>query len=102
MKALLLCIPKAQAIGHNGAGDIDVLAGGRATWGKDTIYSGVQIIRSDIVSNIAENVFSLKAVWKDLEKKDQLTAVTYPGRWCDVGHPAGVALAENMLGYSDV
>lgn len=102
MKALLLCIPKAQAIGHNGAGDIDVLAGGRATWGKDTIYSGVQIIRSDVVSNIAENVFSLKAVWKDLEKKDQLTAVTYPGRWCDVGHPAGVALAENMLGYSDV
>jgi len=102
MQVLLLCIPKARAIGHSGTGDLDVLEDGHAKWGTDTIYSGLQIIRSDTVSNIAENVFSLKTVWDQLEAKGQLHAVTYPGRWCDVGHPDGIKLAEDMLGYADV
>ncbi|WP_439122110.1 nucleotidyltransferase family protein [Marivita sp.] len=102
MQVLLLCIPKARAIGHSGIGDLDVLEDGHAKWGTDTIYSGLQIIRSDTVFNMAENVFSLKTVWDQLEAKGQLHAVTYPGRWCDVGHPDGIKLAEDMLGYADV
>lgn len=102
MQALLLCVPKAQTIGHAGMGDIDISPNGRATWGIETIYSGVQIIRSDIVSNTPENVFSLKAIWQKLEANGKLKAVAYPGRWCDVGHPDGITLAEDMLRTTDV
>lgn len=102
MTALLLCVPKAQAIGHIGKGDIDIDTNGRATWGTETIYSGVQMIRADIVSNVAENVFSLKSVWDQLEADGTLRAIRYPGEWCDVGHPGGITLAEDMLGYTDV
>lgn len=102
MQALLLCIPKTRAIGHSGSGDFDVDARGHATWGTQTVYSGVQIIRSKLVSDMAQNVFSLKAIWQELEAAGRLNAILYPGRWCDVGHPDGVTLAEEMLGYSDV
>ncbi|MEN8657036.1 nucleotidyltransferase family protein [Marivita sp.] len=102
MQALLLCVPKAQTIGHAGKGDIDISPNGRATWGIETIYSGVQIIRSDIVSNTPETVFSLKAIWQKLEANGKLKAVVYPGRWCDVGHPDGITLAEDMLRTTDV
>lgn len=102
MQALLLCVPKAQTIGHAGKGDIDISPNGRATWGIETIYSGVQIIRSDIVSNTPETVFSLKAIWQKLEANGKLKAVAYPGRWCDVGHPDGITLAEDMLRTTDV
>lgn len=101
-QALLLCVPKTQTIGHSGTGDIDILPDGRAVWGTETVYSGVQIIRADLVSNWPETAFSLKAVWQDLTASGQLRAVTYPGRWCDVGHPDGITLAEDMLGSADV
>jgi N-acetyl-alpha-D-muramate 1-phosphate uridylyltransferase len=28
--------------------------------------------------------------------------VRYTGKWCDVGHPEGITLAENMLRDADV
>lgn len=102
MQALLLCVPKAQTIGHVGKGDIDILPDGHARWGTETVYSGVQIIRSELVSNTTENVFSLKAIWEVLEARGDLHAVAYPGRWCDVGHPEGIILAEDMLRSADV
>jgi len=102
MQALLLCVPKANAIGHIGGGDIDIDDSGYATWGEDKIYSGVQIIRTDIVSNMAQNVFSLKAVWEEMVTQGALRAMTYPGLWCDVGHPDGIACAEAMLADHDV
>jgi MurNAc alpha-1-phosphate uridylyltransferase len=30
-------------------------------------------------------------------KDQRLFGLSYPGQWCDVGHPEGIALAENML-----
>lgn len=102
MQALLLCVPKDQTVGHTGPGDIDIDAQGNAVWGTDTVFSGVQMIRTDIVSNMAEDVFSLKSVWTTLEAQGRLHAVSYPGRWCDVGHPQGITLAEAMLRQEDV
>jgi len=102
MQALLLCVPKGRAIGHAGKGDFDISDDGTATWGDDAIYTGVQIIRLDTVSETAQDVFSLKTVWERLEAQGQLRAVTYPGEWCDVGRPEGIVLAEKMLGYGNV
>lgn len=102
MDALLLCVPKGQTIGHTGKGDIDIGQDGHATWGTETVYSGVQILRAKTVSETPERVFSLKTVWQRLEAKSALHAVVYPGRWCDVGHPGGIGLAEQMLRSADV
>lgn len=102
MQALLLCVPKSQVIGHTGSGDLDVSKEGYGSWGTETVYSGVQLIRTNCVSDTPENVFSLKSVWEKLESQGALRAITYPGRWCDVGHPGGIALAEKMLGFDNV
>ena len=102
MQALLLCVPKTNAIGHLGKGDFDVSGDGHAVWGDDTIYSGVQIIRTELVSNTEKSVFSLRDIWVDLIDQNALHAVTYPGLWCDVGHPDGITQAEAMLAGHDV
>ena len=102
MLALLLCVPTSNVIGHNGKGDFDIDPSGTAHWGTKYVYSGVQIIRADIVSNTPEHVFSLKNNWIDLERRGLLYAINYPGQWCDVGHPAGIELAEQMLDAPDV
>ena len=102
MQALLLCVPKTNAIGHLGKGDFDVSGDGHAVWGDDTIYSGVQIIRTELVSNTEKSVFSLRDIWVDLIDQNALHAVTYPGLWCDVGHPDGSTQAEAMLAGHDV
>ncbi|WP_439524207.1 nucleotidyltransferase family protein [Marivita sp.] len=101
-QALLLCIPNANAIAHSGKGDLNIDDAGCATWGSQTIYSGVQLIRTELVSDTPQNVFSLKQIWEQLEQAGQLRAVVYPGKWCDVGHPDGIAMAEQMLGYANV
>lgn len=101
MQALLLCVPLPRAIGRIGRGDFD-LGDGRARWGSDAVYTGVQMIRTDLVSGMAEDVFSLRTIWERLAAEDRLNAVTYPGKWCDVGHADGILLAEQMLSHTDV
>ncbi|MCL3881596.1 nucleotidyltransferase family protein [Marivita sp. GX14005] len=102
MKALLLCVPCERAAGHDARGDLDILPDGRAVWGTKTVFTGLQIIRTDIVANHPASVFSLKAIWDDLEADGTLRAIAYPGQWCDVGHPEGIALAEALLDDPDV
>jgi MurNAc alpha-1-phosphate uridylyltransferase len=98
MDALLLCIPVEQAVGHAGAGDFTIAPDGRASRGPGLVYSGVQIIKPDLLHEIAEKAFSLNVLWDRMLAKGRLSAAPYPGRWCDVGHPAGIAQAEAMLG----
>jgi MurNAc alpha-1-phosphate uridylyltransferase len=102
MDALLLCIAKPQAIGHAGAGDFILKDDMRAKRGPGAIYSGVQIIKTDLLHDIPEASFSLNLLWDKMLAKDRLFATTYPGTWCDVGRPEGIKLAEDMLGWSDV
>ena len=102
MQALLLCVPTSHAIGHTGPGDFDLDENGRASWGRETVYSGVQILRTGLVSDTPESVFSLKAIWEQLAAKDMLHGIRYPGTWCDVGHSDGIVLAERLLGDRDV
>ena len=96
MEALLLCIPPAQAIGHKGQGDF-VSEGGTVSRGPGLIYSGAQILRTDGLRDIPEDSFSLNLLWNDMLKRGTLHILPYPGQWCDVGHPEGITLAEEML-----
>lgn len=102
MDALLLCIPKENAIGHKGNGDFILADNGQLTYGAGDVYTGVQIIKTDLLSEINETSFSLKLLWEKLLAHNRMFGVRYAGRWCDVGTPEGITLAEEILGYTDV
>ncbi|SPJ23194.1 hypothetical protein PAA8504_00999 [Palleronia abyssalis] len=97
MTALLLCVPLSRAKGRKGGGDFSVDAGGRLTRKGDLVYIGAQIINADILTEEADEVFSLAKVWFRLAEQGKLHGVIHPGTWADVGHPDGIALAEKML-----
>ena len=102
MDALLLCIPRDQAFGHHGTGDFLMDQAGRVRRGPGVVYSGLQIIKTDGLRTIPDTVFSLNRLWNDMLAQDRLFATTYPGRWCDVGTPEGIELAEDMVRSEDV
>jgi len=102
MDALLVCVPGARAIGHSGAGDFTMSSDGRLSRGPGIIYGGVQIIKTDLLGTMSEKAFSLNVVWDQMLTQGRLFGICYPGRWCDVGHPEGIEMAERMLGTLDV
>ncbi len=102
MDALLIGIPTAQAVGHSGKGDFVMGRNGRLTRGPGVIYGGVQIIKTDLLETIPDRAFSLNLLWDKMLTTGRIYGVRYTGKWCDVGHPEGVTLAENMLGDADV
>jgi MurNAc alpha-1-phosphate uridylyltransferase len=100
MGALMLLVPRDRAVGRQGGGDMGMGADGRLTWDRgDTglVYTGAQLIDPALIAAHPGEVFSLRAIWQALIDEGRLHGVVYPGRWADVGHPAGLAEAEAML-----
>ncbi|MBQ2262010.1 MAG: nucleotidyltransferase family protein [Loktanella sp.] len=101
MEALLLIVPQPQAMGHKGVGDFELDAAGRlhraADTIKDMIYTGVQIIRTDLLAEVDQDAFSLNLIWDKMLARGRLYGTIYDGQWCDVGQPASIPLAEAML-----
>lgn len=103
MDALLVCLPRDHAVGHAGRGDFVLSETGRILRGDGLIYGGVQIIKTEGLGEIEEQKFSLNVLWDRMLGQGRLFGIAYPGQWCDVGHPEGIALAEGMLkGGQDV
>jgi N-acetyl-alpha-D-muramate 1-phosphate uridylyltransferase len=102
MDALLIGIPTAQAVGHSGTGDFVMDQDGRLTRGPGVIYGGVQIIKTDLLETIPDQAFPLNLLWDKMLTMGRMYGVRYTGKWCDVGHPEGITLAENMLRDADV
>ncbi|KIN65765.1 Nucleotidyltransferase family protein [Sulfitobacter noctilucae] len=102
MDALLVCVPVASAVGHEGSGDFTLAPTGQISRGPGVVYGGVQIIKTDLLAQITEQAFSLNVVWDQMLAKGRLSGLSYPGSWCDVGHPGGIALAEGILDQADV
>lgn len=97
MDALLLCVPLAGTVGRKGAGDFTLAPDGQLSRGGGLVYTGAQIIKTDLLAGIPDEVFSLNLLWNEIAKHGRLHGTRYPGRWCDVGHPEGIALAEGLL-----
>lgn len=102
MDALLICVPLPHAIGHAGKGDFLLGETGRLSRGAGAVYGGVQILKTELLAKIEETAFSLNVVWDRMLEQNRLFGLQYPGRWCDVGHPAGIKQAEQMLDDSRV
>jgi len=103
MDALLLLVPPARATGHTGPGDFHLGADGRLVRGPGLIYVGAQIIRTEGLGAVEDEVFSLNAVWDEMAATGRLFGAVHQGGWCDVGHPGGIVEAEALLaGTRDV
>lgn len=102
MDALLLCLQRENAVGHSGQGDFLLDDTGRVSRGPGLVYSGVQILKTDRLRDIPDTAFSLNLLWNRMQKDGRMFGIRYDGRWCDVGTPQGITLAETMLGDTDV
>jgi N-acetyl-alpha-D-muramate 1-phosphate uridylyltransferase len=100
MDALLLLSPAENALGHTGRGDFLLDEGGRiarANGASGAVYLGAQIIRTDMLAEIPDAVFSLNQLWDKMIAKGRAFGLIHQGGWCDVGKPEGIAQAEAML-----
>lgn len=101
MGALLLVVPQQQALGHKGKGDFLVDPDGRLTRGPGPIYGGAQILWTDGLAEIQDDVFSLNQLWSAMAEDGRLFGVSYPGRWCDVGRPESLPVAAGLLAQAE-
>lgn len=97
MDALLICVPTGQTVGHTGTGDFTLSPTGQIKRGPGTVYGGIQIVKTDLLAQVTERAFSLNVLWNIMLAQDRLFGLSYPGNWCDAGHPEGIKLAEDML-----
>ena len=102
MEALHLVIPTERAAGQVTGGDWDVGPNAKLTRGGSHVYTGLHITRTDRLAGIPDKAFSLNRVWDLMIDAGGLHGCEYPGRWCDVGRPESIPLAEAMLKHSDV
>ncbi len=99
MDQLFLLLPAAQAHSATGRSDFVMDAAGRVDWakGRDGFhYLGAQIIHPRLLTE-TEQVFSLHAPWTRAMTAGRAYGVLHQGEWCDIGHPSGIAQAEDML-----
>jgi len=98
MDALLLMVPQARAVGRDRGGDFAIDAEGRLTWDKrGAVYTGAQILKTALFADMPEGPFSLHEIWNAALSRGRLFGVDHQGGWADVGHPEGIAMAEDML-----
>jgi MurNAc alpha-1-phosphate uridylyltransferase len=97
MDALLMCVPKSQTVGYEGAGNFVPDAQGRLNRGDGLIYGGVQILKTDQLAGVTDNSFSLNVIWDQMIDQGRLFGATHSGQWCDVGRPEGIGLAEDLI-----
>ena len=97
MDGLLLMIPRENAVGHTGTGDFDIAPDGRISRGADYVYSGAQIIRTDLLGSIQKTAFSMWDLWNPMLETKTLYGTAFSGGWCDVGRPDSIPVAESLL-----
>ncbi|SOH92680.1 MurNAc alpha-1-phosphate uridylyltransferase [Monaibacterium marinum] len=102
MQALLLLVPVAQCRAYSRAGDFDLAADSQlirrgAAPAAPYVYSGWQILRTERLHDVAEEKFSLNVVWNAMNAAGGLFGVICDQPWVDVGTPAGLQAADQIL-----
>jgi MurNAc alpha-1-phosphate uridylyltransferase len=59
-------------------------------------------MRTDRLGDVPQDAFSLNLIWNEMAQRGGLYGISYDGRWCDVGRPDCIPLAEQMLQAPDV
>lgn len=102
MDGLLCLVPQPRATAHLGTGDFDLLENGTIRRGNQTVYTGLQIIKTEPFSRYSETVFSMNRVWQGMLHEQRVFGLLHTGGWADVGRPEALPLAEALLAQSRV
>lgn len=104
MDQLFLLLPADQARSATGRSDFVMDDAGRVDWARGRqgfLYLGAQIIRPELL-NDPNTAFSLHGPWTQAMAAGRAYGIVHRGDWCDVGHPEGIRVAEQMLSPRDV
>ena len=99
MDALLLTVPLSRSRARTKGGDFLIDSQSRLTRGDGVAYVGAQIVKPDRLTEIPDKVFSVNRLWDLMIAEGRLMGLDYPGLWCDVGTPEGLATAERMIAH---
>ena len=100
MDGLLLTLPAPKATGYQGAGDFRMDTQGRLTRARGQpadVYLGAQILTTEALLAIPDQVFSLNLLWDQMIGRERLFGLHHQGGWCDVGRPDSLPMAEALL-----
>ena len=100
MDGLLLTLPAPKATGYQGAGDFRMDIQGRLTRARGQpadVYLGAQILTTEALLAIPDQVFSLNLLWDQMIGRERLFGLHHQGGWCDVGRPDSLPMAEALL-----
>jgi MurNAc alpha-1-phosphate uridylyltransferase len=67
------------------------------TGGAGYVYTGAQIIKTDMLAGLSDEVFSMWRLWEPMIAARRMYGLIHNGGWCDVGQPESIALAEQLL-----
>ncbi len=103
MDALLLLVPLARANCHTGRGDFHMSATGKLRRRRPGgvapfVYTGIQMVsRRLFVGEMPEGPFSTNILWDRAIEAGRCYGSVHQGLWFDVGQPASIKAAEEML-----
>lgn len=106
MDALLLIVPIRETSGYDGAGDVDLAPDGQLSFrtgdSASFVFTGLQIISTELLDDAPEGPFSTKHLWDQAAAKGRLFGVIHEGFWMHVGDPEGLETAKARLTNKDV
>ena len=106
MDALLLLVPLARANCHKGQGDFHMNAAGALRRRKPGavapfVFTGVQMMTKRLFADdLPSGPFSTNLLWDRAIAAGRCFGTVHQGLWFDVGAPANIKKAEEMLGLA--
>ena len=102
MDMLWLLAPTVTAIGYRGRGDVVCAPDGRLRFPDERTvtpfaFTGVQILKPDLVAATPGKRFSLTACARRSAEKGRLFGVVHDGFWAHLGDPQALAEAAALL-----
>jgi N-acetyl-alpha-D-muramate 1-phosphate uridylyltransferase len=102
MDALLLLVPLARALNHNGMGDFHMDRTGRIRRRERShvapfVFTGIQMASKRLLHGAPEGPFSTNLLWDRAIEGGRCFGAVHQGLWFDVGTPQSIGLTETAL-----
>jgi MurNAc alpha-1-phosphate uridylyltransferase len=102
MDALLLLVPLARALNHNGMGDFHMDRTGRIRRRERShvapfVFTGIQMASKRLLRDAPEGPFSTNLLWDRAIEEGRCFGAVHHGLWFDVGTPQSIGLTETAL-----
>lgn len=102
MDALLLLVPQARALNHQGMGDFHMERTGRLRRRDRShvapfVFTGIQIVSKRLLRDAPKGPFSTNVLWDRAIEEGRCFGAVHQGLWFDVGTPQSIQLTETAL-----